>query len=191
MDHDINSQDFFKRLQQGKYEAEVEIFGELKKIYGDRIQPADEWNDIFGKTDVILDGKKSSIKDRKPGEFSGNDLLSCIAEPYTGKDSLMTGRDSGEYDRIFCRNKTNTKIRDFDGQWVNAVIWSAVREYKATNSDLLKLPGQVFPTSMEYDGWQVQLRSFRDAKNKRLKVCCFIPEEYAKHFGNVNIIDLP
>lgn len=190
MDHDINSQDFFKRLQQGKYEAEVEIFGELKKIYGDRIQPADEWNDMFGKTDVILDGKKSSIKARKPGEFSGDDLLNCLAEPYTGINSLMTGRDSGEYDRIFCRNKDKTKIRDFDGTWVHKTILAANEEYKTRESDWLIKPG-TFTTSMGYDGWYVQLQSFHDAKNKRLKVCCFIPEEYAKHFGMVNIIDLP
>lgn len=189
MDHDLNRQPIEKRLQQGKYEAEAQVFARLKIEFGDRIQQADDWGDKYGKTDCILDGKRSSIKCRIDKKGGGDDLLSCLSQPYTGKASLMTGRDAQEYFRVFCRCKAGNRIRDFCGRFVHKVNQSVVNEYLQTASDILALPGNSFTSSLQYDGWYCQLQSWRDERNNQLKVCCFIPEEYAKHFNAVKIID--
>jgi len=187
----INELPFDERLQIGKFILEKKVYSRLFEIYKNRMKPAGRWDDIYGKTDFFLDELLCSIKCRCKSEFDGDDLLSCLSQPYTGKNSLLTGRDSQEYHKVFCLNLAQTKIRNFDGPFVHKINLALVEGYRQRDSDILKLVQQSYtPDGFNHEDWHCQLRSFRDKDNKQLKVCSFIPEEYALFHNAVEIIDM-
>lgn len=188
--YNMNKLSFLERLNLGKYIAEAQIFARLHEIYGERIQPSDDLSDIKEKIDCYLDDSLCSIKTRTKTEYSGDDLLSCLSQPYTNKDNLLKGRDSKKYAKIFCRNVAGDRIRVFDGAFVRDINLRLVETYKNMETDILKRPNQsVTPDGFEYEDWKCQLRSWRDADNRQLKVCSFIPEEYARFHNAMEIIE--
>lgn len=183
--HNLNSLDISIRLLMGMDQVQKEVYADLLYEFVDRIRLSSPEEDKIFKTDFFLDNLPCSIKGRVDKEYGGDDLLNEIGgnkqQSYSGRHDLMvSGRDARKYYRIFGRNKHGTYIRDFCGAFVYDSECKVVEEYNRFD-DILKRPGGTFTSSLGYDGWYCQLQSFIDKRDDYLKVCCFIPEEYAKH----------